>query len=228
VIERATGERFDRVMQRLVMGPLGLDACYNWSGCSDVKIARAVVLYRPDGSVARDDLGGRRPDCMVATEGPGCDLDSYVLGSNGALFSPQGGLRASPRDLAVIGQLLLNRGRHGDRAFLSERSMDVITRPLWLFDGANGDTSNGFYCAYGLASHSIPTGMPGCRDELLVGERKVIGHAGEAYNLRSGLWVDPARRVGIAFYAANNPVEPPPSQTAFSAVEEWLAAKLPR
>ena len=35
VMERATGERFDRLMQRLVLAPLKLDACYNWATCSD-------------------------------------------------------------------------------------------------------------------------------------------------------------------------------------------------
>src|SRR4051812_13670458 len=31
VMEKATGERFDRLMQRLVLDPLGLQACFNWS-----------------------------------------------------------------------------------------------------------------------------------------------------------------------------------------------------
>ena len=227
-LERATGERFDGLVRRLVLTPLGLDACFNWSGCSDAAIARAVVLYRPDGTVARDDLGGRRPDCPVATSGPGCDLSGYALGSNGALFSPQGGLRASPADLAVIGRMLLNRGRHEGRPFLNERSVDLLTRPVWVFDGKNGDTTGGFYCAYGLATQSVPTGTPGCRDDLLGTGRRAVGHAGDAYNLRSGLWIDPARGVGIAYYAANNPAEPETGHSAYTAVEERLAAKLPR
>src|SRR3954462_11593255 len=33
VMEAATGERFDRLMQRLVFAPLKLDACLNWSTC---------------------------------------------------------------------------------------------------------------------------------------------------------------------------------------------------
>ena len=228
VLERATGERFDRVMRRTVLTPLGLDACYNWSGCGAHAIARAVVLYRPDGTVARDDLGGRPPDCPVATSGLGCDLAGYELGSNGALFSPQGGLRASPADLAVIGRMLLNRGRHEGRPFLSGRSVAALTRPVWVYDGTNGDTSDGFYCAYGLATQSLPTQMSGCRDDLLGNSRRVVGHAGDAYNLRSGLWIDPVRKVGVAYYAANNPAEPPPGRSAYIAIEEELAAKLPR
>jgi CubicO group peptidase (beta-lactamase class C family) len=66
VMERATGERFDRLMHRLVLSPLGLDACFNWTMCSDAAVARAVVMYDEKGAVLRDDLRGRQPDCPVS------------------------------------------------------------------------------------------------------------------------------------------------------------------
>lgn len=225
-LEQATGERFDRLIHRLVMAPLGLDACFNWTMCSDAKVARAVTLYRPDGDVALDDLQGARPACPVfRADGIACALDDYMIGTNGALFSPQGGFRASVNDLAVIGRLLLNRGRHEGRTFLSEASIETVLRPIWTFDGSNGDTSGGAYCAYGLAAQSLPAGAAGCHDDLF-GGRAGVGHAGEAYNLRSGLWIDPQRGVGIAYFAPNNPADPPRGRTAFRAVEEWLAAKI--
>lgn len=226
VLEKATGERFDRLMHRLVLAPLGLHACFNWTTCSDAKVARAVTLYRPDGTVALDDLQGKRPACPVFRRNPACNLDSYVLGTNGALFSPQGGLRASVLDLAVIGRLLLNRGRHGGRPFLSETSIDTLLRPVWTFDGANGDTGGQFYCAYGLAAQSLPVKVEGCRDDLFGDGRRVVGHAGDAYGVRSGLWVDPRRNIGIAYFAANNPSDPPAGRSAYRAVEEWLAARI--
>ena len=43
VMERATGERFDRLMDRLVIRPLRLKACYQWDTCDDATIARGVV-----------------------------------------------------------------------------------------------------------------------------------------------------------------------------------------
>jgi hypothetical protein len=103
-----------------------------------------------------------------------------------------------------------------------------MLRPAWTFDGSNGDTSGGFYCAYGLGTQTLPSAQAGCRDDLFGSGRVAAGHAGEAYGLRSGLWIDPKRRVGIAFFAANNPSPEPPARTAYSAAEEWLAAKLPR
>ena len=148
VMERATGERFDRLMAGLVLEPLGLDACFNWTTCSDSAVVRAAILYAPDGSVVRDDLGGRRPDCPVlAPEGVACDLDLYRPGENGALFSPQGGLRISVRDLATVGRLVLNGGWHGGRRFLSYSSLREMFTPHWRFDGDNGETEGGFYCA---------------------------------------------------------------------------------
>jgi CubicO group peptidase (beta-lactamase class C family) len=227
VMEASTGERFDRLMGRLVLAPLGLDACFNWTTCSDAAVERAVVLYEPDGSVIRDDLGGVRPACPVLLPAAGsCDLAAYRPGSNGALFSPQGGLRASARDLAVLGRLLLNRGRHGDAAFLSEASMAALTEPLWRFDGGNGKTDGGFYCAYGLAVHALPNSI--CRDDLFGDGTRAFGHAGEAYGVRSGLWVDPRSGRGVAFFAVGLGEDPPRGRSAFRAIEEWLARRARR
>ena len=39
IIERVTGERFDRWMRREVLEPMNIDACYNWPTCSDDAIA---------------------------------------------------------------------------------------------------------------------------------------------------------------------------------------------
>jgi CubicO group peptidase (beta-lactamase class C family) len=229
IMERASGERFDRLMARLVLQPLGLDACFNWTTCGHDDLARAVVLYDGEGRPIRDDLGGRPPPCPVlAPEGVACDLAAYVPGSNGALFSPQGGLRISARDLATVGRLLLNRGTHEGVRFLAPESVEVLVTPLWTFDGTNGETDTGFYCAYGLAVQSLPVRTPGCNDDLFGGGRAVIGHAGDAYGVRSGLWVDPATGTGIAFFATGNGEMPPRGNSRFMAIEEQLAGHLAR
>jgi len=228
VMEKASGERFDRLMRRLVMMPLGLDACYNWTMCSDGAFTRAVVLYDTDGSARLDDLRGTRPPCPVySTPTSGCDLAAYVPGTNGGLFSPQGGLRISARGLAMIGQLLINNGRHEGAPFLSEASIATVLQPAWRFDGSNGATDDGFYCAYGLATQSLPVSAAGCHDDLF-GARAMTGHAGDAYGVRSGLWIDPMTRTGIAFFATNNGASPSKGRSAYRAIEESLAAKLDR
>lgn len=228
VMERASGERFDKLMTRLVLRPLQLDACFNWSGCSDAKVARAVVLYRANGEVARDDLKGLPPACLVYTVGADCDLSAYRLGDNGGLFSPQGGLRVSMRDLARIGQMLGRRG--GD--LISARSFATMTRPQWRSNGANGlgedGTDSGFFCAYGLGVHLIGEKTPGCRDALLGAGKRRLGHSGEAYGLRSGLWLDPIKGKGLAFFTTAVPDDELRGKTAFSQREESIVERTRR
>jgi CubicO group peptidase (beta-lactamase class C family) len=224
VIERVTGERFDRAMNRLVIAPLGLQACFNWASCRPERPAKAVVLYDASGKVATDDLQGRPPACPVnAPQGSACDLSSYRLGENGALFSPQGGLRISMRDLARIGRVLLNDGD----GFLSPASIATMTAPAWTFDGSNGMTGeggdSGFDCRYGLAVQTLATSRPGCRDDPFGDGRPRVGHAGEAYGLRSGLWVDRAGGTGVAFFATAVKDGVRGRRSAFSPQEERLA-----
>lgn len=218
VIEATTGERFDRLMQRTVLGPLKLDACFNWTTCSAASVARAVVLRDAGGTVLRDDLHGQRPD-YPALAPAGCDLATYRPGSNGALFSPQGGLRISANDLAKVGRMLLR----GGGGFLSRRSVATLTTPVWRYDGTNGATESGFYCSYALAVQILATKAGGCRDDPFGDARARIGHAGEAYGVRSGLWLDMRRRTGVAFFATGVPDDAPKGTSAFTQVEETLA-----
>jgi CubicO group peptidase (beta-lactamase class C family) len=225
VLEKATGERFDRLMRRLVLEPMKLDACFNWSGCSAEKVARAGVLYRATGAVALDDLRGAPPPCLVnkAPDAP-CDLAGYRIGTHGGLFSPQGGLRISVTDLAKVGQLLLRKGRLPDGTrLISEASLADMTRLHWRTNGANGDEEKGFYCAYGLAVQIIGTCPPG--DDPIGDGRTRFGHAGDAYGLKSGLWIDPARGTGIAYFATGIPEAGPRGRSAYWTIEEWLAGK---
>lgn len=230
-MERATGERFDRLVQRLVLAPLKIDACFNWASCSDAVAARAVVLYR-DGKPVRDDHKGAAPECPVtpATDG-GCDLSRWRAGVNGAIFSPQGGLRISARGLAKIGRLLLGGGEVDGMRLLSATSMKQLETPLWTFDGSNGDTGSdpstgtkqsGFMCSYGLAITFLATPKADCRDDPFGDGHRRMGHAGDAYGLRSGLWVDKRAGTGVAYFATGV-VEAPGGRSAFTPTEEALA-----
>jgi CubicO group peptidase (beta-lactamase class C family) len=220
IVERVTGERFDIWMRREVLEPMRLDACYNWATCSDAAVQRAVVLMQ-DGKAVRDDLGGRRPDCPVfVEEGEACDLSRWKLGENGALFAPQGGLRISARGLARVGRLLLNAGTLDGVRIISPRSVDLLLTQVWRFDGGNGNTEKGFYCSYGLATQQIPTQVPGCADDMGTVGATLVGHAGDAYGLKAGLWIDRQRGRGIAYFVTGVPdnAERGPG-TAFTAAE---------
>lgn len=222
VMEKATGERFDVLMNRLVLRPLKLDACFNWgAGCSANAFKRAVVLYRSTGEVARDDLKGQPPTCPVLVrEGAACELSGYHPGDNGALFSPQGGLRISMRDLARIGQLMARQGK----GLISARSYVELTTARWQFNGSNGvgedGLASGFFCAYGLAVQRIGSRGEACRDDLFGDGTPRLGHPGDAYGLRAGLWWDPVSGRGLAFFTSAVAPDASTGKSAFSAAEE--------
>ncbi len=225
VMERATGERFDRLMDRLVLKPLRIEGCFNWAACRPATAARAVVLYR-DGRPVKD--ADAASACPVTPAGDGgCDLSRWQVGRNGATFSPQGGLRISVLGLATIGRLLLGHGKVDGTRLLTPRSVASLVAPAWRFDGTNGDpgggADGGFICRYALAVTLLATRKPGCRDDPFGDGRQRLGHAGDAYGLKSGLWIDPATGTGVAYVATDVP-ERPGARSAFTASEESLAA----
>jgi CubicO group peptidase (beta-lactamase class C family) len=221
IVERVTAERFDLWMKREVLAPMKLDACFNWPTCSDALVARAVQLDGPDGKPQRDDLHGRRPACPVfVKDGDACDLARWRPGENGALFAPQGGLRVSARGLARVGRMLLAGGTLDGVRVLSAASVDSMLEPVWRFNGVNGATERGLYCSFGLAAQQIPTRRAGCKDDPGTAGAILVGHGGDAYGLKAGLWIDRARGIGVAYYVTGIAEYPPlAAGSAFGVAE---------
>lgn len=238
IMEGATGERFDRIMQAQVFEPLGLDACFNWTTCSAEARARAVILYEPDGTPIRDTQAFIAAGCPATPASDGtCDLATYVLARNGGAFSPQGGLRISARDLARIGILMMKQtgefvrlGEFGPAMIPVIYGVQPRTVPV---GGYGGDTEGGMYCQYDLALQTIFVDHPDCNDDLfgahgLNDDGFYNGHSGEAYGMRSGLWAAAFRANGVAYFATGLPEEGArPGNSAFTAIEERLAQGLP-
>ncbi len=237
IMEAATGERFDRLMTRLVLAPLRLDAGYNWQGASDTAVANAAVLYRkgPDESHIDpagpwlpqvDALHGKRPTCPVVSD-TGCDLAAYRPGSNGTLFSPQGGLRISALGLAKIGRLLLRGGEVDGVRLLTPRSVETLMTPVWRdAEGVAGDNYHGEMLCYGPGLQCL-SGAAGATDQPVANARW-WGHLGEAYGLLGGLWVDRERGRVLVYLITGTGDDPAraPHRSAFSGVEEAVLQTL--
>ncbi len=211
VMERVSGERFDRLMRRLVFQPLDMDACYNWDSCSAETRTRGMMLPGPDGEVLRDDRAERLRDCQVSMDGGGaCDLTGYVPGTNGSLYSPQGGLRISIGDLAALGRALAIR----DPRLLSQERYDVLLRSPEAMGAVS--RAEPVLCLYGLTIQQLSRAHCGTAPQA---GTDLWGHAGEAYHLRSGLWFDPETGAGVA-YALTGVKQP-----AADGASEWLAVE---
>ncbi len=245
VMEAATGERFDRLMTRLVFAPLKLDACYNWSGCSSAAVANAAVLYRkgidetawnPAGPwiAQTDDLHGALPPCLVRIAAPDspCDLGTYTPGTNGTLFSPQGGVRITPRDLAKIGRMLLNGGQLDGTRFLRPATVGAMMTPQWRWaDTPTGETYTGLMRCWGLSMQCFTGDRPGEDQPLYPRRTRWWGHLGDAYGAWTGLWIDPAEGRVYVFAVtgtADDPAKSPGRASQFHTFEEAILANLAR
>jgi CubicO group peptidase (beta-lactamase class C family) len=242
VMEAATGERFDRLMARLVLEPLSLEASYNWSGSSADTAACAATLYRtagddevwhPDGPFLPqvDDRDGALPDCAAPVIAPGfpCNLDVYPPGTNAGIFSPHGGLRISLRELTTIGRLLAGKGEVNGVRLLKPETFLAFGAPAWLLqpDGGNGETGYGTMCGYGIGIHLLGA-APGstCHDDAFGDGGTRFGHAAEAYGLLGGLWIDPATGVVTAYFVTGTSTDvlsDRGDRSGFTRLEEALA-----
>ena len=235
VMERATGERLDLLMQRLVLQPLGLHACYGWPSCADATAARAVVLYQ-NGKPAVDDNQGKKPACGITKASDGsCDLSTWQAGKSTNVFGPQGGLRISANDLSKIGRLLLGDGKVDGVRLLTPASVQAMIGPHWQLKNGNGLTieeddpiraTKGFTCRYGLAVHTLASGLPDCGDDPVGDGVQRIGHSGNAYGLLAGLWVDRKAGTGVVYFSTGNDTPEAGERSAFSRVEEQSAVGL--
>ncbi len=137
-------------------------------------------------------LEGTGPAVLKAK---GFDLEDYTVGTNGTLFSPQGGLRASLEELCPLVRTIA--------------AHPVASSPAWVYDPAtqNGDTDDGYFSVYGEGPQIHPV-----TDSPVPGV-KLVGHHGEAYGLYSGAWHAPELDAEIA-YAITAPAKIPAFQPA--------------
>ncbi len=205
IIERVSGQRFDHYMQKAVFKPMGITAAYNWSGI-DGEHLPVATLYRKQIAVGPwepqvDDFGGGKPKITVRTKVDKPDLDSVRPGSNGTLFSPQGGLRISVEGLAKIARMLTNCGRHQGKQILTCKTINRMAEPAWQLkpDFSNGADESGFYQAYGLGPQ---------RFHIDDSRELMLGHYADAYGLRGALIVNPASQKYAIYLFTGSVVDP--------------------
>jgi CubicO group peptidase (beta-lactamase class C family) len=205
IIERVTHQRFDRFMAAQVLGPLRVRGGFYPAGFGRSDIANLATLYRkqrPDEVWDRSgpwfpqgpDRTGHVPPTM---EG----LARYRPGTNGTLFSPQGGLRVSARGLGTLMQALL-RGKLIKPASLK----------LMIDDHGN---ARGF----GVERFA---GLPGGAGSLVEDpDFRAVGVLGSAYGLRAAFAVDPASGDGLVSIIGGVGCDPDAYPGTYSGLSRW-------
>jgi len=231
VMERASGERFDRLMKRVLFDPLGIRGGFNPAEMSASDVARIATLYRK-----RNDFNGRevwdprgpwvaqvddyRQAAPVPRAGP-----NYVVGTNGTLFGPQGACRLSAADLGKVMLMLMNQGMHEGRRVLRAASVREMLKQQWRADvpGRNGDVNSGggeqLMNAWGLGNqHFLDVSGVARGDRLVEGGGFVaVGHLGDAWGLRSAFVFDPKTKNGMIFLSGGPGFDPATTPGAYSA-----------
>ncbi|MFN3628704.1 MAG: serine hydrolase domain-containing protein [Casimicrobiaceae bacterium] len=248
-MERATGERFDRIMQRLVFAPLGITATFDPAQLTPAERTRVASLYRKrpagDGDLRWNPKGPWVPqvDDFSRIEPKPRASAAYVPGTNGSLFAPQGGLRISVTDLARLMGVLLRRGQdEAGRQVFSPRAIELLLTERWRFDpGAFGGRGNratddegagGLFHAWGFGVQRFldRSGGPGRGDRLVEGGGFTgWGHLGNAYGLTACFAFDPGRGDGLIFLSGGTAFDPETERGAYSAqyrYEELIATAL--
>ena len=188
LIEKLSGQRFDIFMKNEILNPLGFSAGFN---IQDVQnIDNLAVLYRSENNEwkpQKDNYKGTKPTPS--------DMTDYVVGTNGAFFGPQGGLRASASDLIKFLQFLKSDGKSVSK-LLSRKTINKMRASQWIFDGKNGDDFEGFFKEYGLGLHQTnTTKQDTVADFKTFG--KFVGHAGDAYGLISDAYFSEKQNFGF-------------------------------
>ncbi|WP_228894151.1 serine hydrolase domain-containing protein [Pseudoduganella aquatica] len=239
IMERVSGERFDRLMKRLLLAPMGLRGGYNTSEFSPAEVADTATLYRkrttdteiwnPAGPwIAQVDNYGVVPPAAPA------GIASYVIGSNATLFSPTGGMRISAPDMGKIMLMLINGGQHEGKQVLKPETIKLMFSEQWTYKesgGGNGDTLRGLYHSWGLGAQRFAD-TPGAGNRLVQGGGfSAVGHLGEAYGLVSTFAVDLDGRNGLVSLIGGFGTDPEQYPGRYSALvrsEELILTALYR
>lgn len=209
LIEKISGVRFDVFCKQHIFDPLGMTASFNIQDLPDIN--NVAVLYRFVGNnwiPQADNYNGVMP--------PPLNLDQYIVGNNGFIFGPQGGLRTSANDLAVFMLMLANNGTFNNAAILESSTAQLMKSIQWQYNGSNGNDYYGLFKAWGLGMH-LTTNVAG--SDIVFPGRNMAGHPGEAYGLISDMYFDSLKN-GVIFITNGSklPYEVGPS-SAFYTVE---------
>lgn len=225
-MERITRTRFDLLMRDEVLAPLGFVGSFNVNLVPDARFGDISPLYRkrsPEGDewnpegpwiAQTDDFRGAHGGSPVRPPAP--DLSGYVPGTNGAIFSPQGGLRISAPDLAVLGSLLAGGGAGsvgfgtGDARLLREESLRWMCEPRW--ESAEPHAKGlARATGWGLMKNS---GLDGRADRWW-------GHHGDAYGFNGALLFDPEGNEGYLYMIGGISEDPETMHHPVSGMSIW-------
>ncbi len=248
-MERVTGERFDRLMRRLILDPLNVKGGYHPADFSMDDLNNTATLYRKAVEVNDKRTWNPAGPWVAQTDNyrlekpvPRADAD-YVIGTNGTLFGPWGNCRLTATGLGAVMAMLMNDGMHDSKQILSRQSVNAMLSVQWKHDrisrngNSNGEAAYGDHLqamnAWGLGTQVfLDLSGPGRGDRIVEGGgMNAVGHLGDAWGLTSAMLFDRAKKNGLIFMTGGPGFDPetyPGKYSSFYRHEELILTALYR
>jgi len=223
IIEKVSGERFDKFIKKNILQPLEIDADYVVGNLSAKNFENLGALYNKENGawVATQDNFSIQPKKDFADvlsnyvySEPLTSLSDYKIGTNATVFNPAGGLRISFAELGNCLEMITNGGNFHGKQIVREDLLKEMMAKQWIYDEKtkNGDTYEVMF-SYGLGLYQIDGASPArlCKNFDI----DLIGHSGEAYGMISGLYFIPETKNGVIFMINGVGVEPGVDEKSF-------------
>ena len=221
IMERVTGERFDRLMRRLILDPMDLRGGFHPADFSRAELDNTATLYRKRTEVNGKEVWNLAGPWIVqvddyVTEPPvPRAFADYKIGTNGTLFGPQGNCRLSAAGLGKIMLMLMDDGKLEGKQILQKSSVDLMLAQQWRYNADLKNGSNGYgghqnaMNAWGLGNQLFLdiTGA-GSGDRLVESGFRAQGHLGDAWGLTSAMVFDREKKEGMIFLVGGPGFDP--------------------
>jgi CubicO group peptidase (beta-lactamase class C family) len=228
LMEKATGERFDRLMQRLVLSPLQMRGGFNPADFSAADVADIAVQYRKRRTEGTREVWDAKGPWVVQADAFAIEpakqppnIAQYVIGTNGTIFGPQGRLRVSVADLSQLMLMLIGDGQFKGTRILKTETLALLFSEQWRFDTkqANGDTMGDGTLAWAMGIQKF---IDSGKDRIAEGGGfSGFGHYGDAYGLMGTFAFDPVRKIGQIVLITGPGINPDLYPSQFSTMYRW-------
>lgn len=120
VIENITKERFDKVVDKYIMAPLGLKGGFNQNVLDSTKFVNLYTRDKDTGEIGLNNYTYKRYSIL--------NPENYRLGKNLSLEYPAAGMKISSGDLARYMMMHMNWGQYEGKRIISKKSEKSMQR----------------------------------------------------------------------------------------------------
>lgn len=171
ILERVSGERFDKYIVNHILNPLGVYGGYEVLSLDSTKFVKIYEYNSADSSYTHS------PAAYATRED---EIKNYVFGHSTPIFSPTGGMKMSALDLAKVMMMHMNYGSL-DSVKIIDSTSSVLMQSKIAYPTDEGDS-------YGFAIRTT---------DKLLDNHIMIGHTGGAYGVFTSMFWDANRNFGF-------------------------------